>query len=615
MVDAPVLGTVNNRNEATLAVREYAPNLDGIQANFSAILVTINEILASQLFTLGPTQNIFDGATRASAETARDQYATNNPTWLPQYDADSQIGIYLTFVENGEDTVVSQVRVNSAWRDVQTVVAIQGTPGPAASFSGVSENNIPAIGPSPSFAPFDSGLSIDAVGNFVAVRKIEIPSASIRFDELLEISEGSGDLIVNNRLTGEIAEIVSVRSRDDAVSGRPTIFSHLEVENDFIIQGVDTDTITSNPLSFQYTTQLNAQTNAIKLRTASAMSNGRLRIVDNATGIAIKHLPDKATWDSGTGGVDLRAGENIINLMSEAADDPVNGIFNIGITPFRFRAGRVLDIEVRADTMAVLGTTSPTPFPYFVAVVQRSADKQVALFEDVQRVRTHVFNFAIPTLPSRVSLTGDLIASYTANYEVTNSNLMSIFNLVIQAVGGDGNMVQKSLTSIPTVDGPQSFIFDITSGDWAVLSSGGPTSITFTLSGTDSHSNVFTSNTLTVERRNLSANEFYYHGLMSSSDTSATVVLGNLGSTELSAGQHTFEFSVGPAVGGETVILLYPTSKPVTSIINTQSNNEVIQEFTLESDVRNDPGENYSSRTLANVVAGYQATYRVTAGS
>lgn len=559
------------------------------------------------LFALGPPVNTFNGADRTAAETARDAYDVANPGWLPQYDADEEIGIYLTFTSGGEPTVVSQVRIGGAWRDVQTVVGVRGQPGSGTDFGVITLNHIPAIGALG--VPFDSGLSVDASGNFIVRRKLEIPSASLRFDELVELSEGSGDLLVNNRLSGDVAEVISIQSQNSQVSGRPTAFRHTEAENDFVIQGDDSATITVNPFSFQYTTTLDAQTNALRIRTGAAMNNARLRIVDNATGIAIKHLPDKAAWDEGVGGVNLRLGENTINFLSEAPDDPPNGIFNAGITPFRFRTGRVLDIEIRADTMSILGITSPGNFPYLVAQLQRSTVDELAMLSDVQKIQSHIHNFAVPTLPTRIESDQNLISTYVASYEITNHNLLTDLELRIV---GDGNTVTKTV-ALPTAEGSNTFNITITSGDWTTLTQGSPTAITFQLVGTDEGGNTVPSNIIVVAINDLDADDFYYHG-RSPSNNPGTIDVATIGNTEVQPGQHVFQFSIGPANENDFVILLYPNSKPVTSIQNTQSQNEVIQEFILSEDVRQLNSVDYSARVLGPLVNGFTATYQVTAG-
>ena len=88
--------------------------------------------------TLGPPTNSFNGATRAAAETARDTYATANPAWLAQYDAEATYTIILTWPVTPTNTVY-QARRSSAWADV-TRAGIRGPqgapPGPTGCRTG-----------------------------------------------------------------------------------------------------------------------------------------------------------------------------------------------------------------------------------------------------------------------------------------------------------------------------------------------------------------------------------------------------------------------------------------------------------------------------------------------
>ena len=81
-------------------------------------------------FTLGPAQNVFTGANRAAAETARDDYETDpaNSAWLPQYNADTNLNIRLEF----GTTVLFQVRnsAGNAWLDNDSSQGVQGPLGP-----------------------------------------------------------------------------------------------------------------------------------------------------------------------------------------------------------------------------------------------------------------------------------------------------------------------------------------------------------------------------------------------------------------------------------------------------------------------------------------------------
>ena len=76
-------------------------------------------------FSLGPPQNVFTGASKTAAETARNTYATANSDWLSSYDSSEFILIRLDIT--GTDSVY-QHRINSTWEDVAGV--IEGPPGP-----------------------------------------------------------------------------------------------------------------------------------------------------------------------------------------------------------------------------------------------------------------------------------------------------------------------------------------------------------------------------------------------------------------------------------------------------------------------------------------------------
>ena len=100
-------------------------------------------------FNAGPIDNIF-GATagdvsatlptpatnRGISESVRDSYASSNPSWLAQYDANSAFGIFLYFLSGGNATIVGQNRIGGLWLDNISVVGIQGQPGTDTTLAG-----------------------------------------------------------------------------------------------------------------------------------------------------------------------------------------------------------------------------------------------------------------------------------------------------------------------------------------------------------------------------------------------------------------------------------------------------------------------------------------------
>ena len=71
--------------------------------------------------TLGPPTNSFTAATKAAAETLRNDYATANAAWLAQYDDEPTFTILINWPATPTNTVY-QARRGSSWADVTGLV-------------------------------------------------------------------------------------------------------------------------------------------------------------------------------------------------------------------------------------------------------------------------------------------------------------------------------------------------------------------------------------------------------------------------------------------------------------------------------------------------------------
>lgn len=93
------------------------------------------EDVGTGAFTLGPQQNVFTGANRAAAESARDTYATNNPLWLAEYNSDTGLNIRLEYEDSGNNVAVYQVRnqAGDTWLDNSSAIGIKGDTGAAGA--------------------------------------------------------------------------------------------------------------------------------------------------------------------------------------------------------------------------------------------------------------------------------------------------------------------------------------------------------------------------------------------------------------------------------------------------------------------------------------------------
>ena len=100
--------------------------------------------------TLGPPTNSFTAATKAAAETARDTYATANPTWLTEYDAQPTYTIILAWPAVPTNTVY-QARRSLAWADVTGLVrgprGVAGAQGRFAVYAYIGTATAPTAAP------------------------------------------------------------------------------------------------------------------------------------------------------------------------------------------------------------------------------------------------------------------------------------------------------------------------------------------------------------------------------------------------------------------------------------------------------------------------------------
>lgn len=227
------------------------------------------------------------------------------------------------------------------------------------SIINLTENTVPRSS-DPSGTLIESFLTYNpATDEYTIAKTLNVPQGSLMIGTLAKLSEGGGFLITRNPIfTDEYFALID--SRTQPTGSKIPRYLKLGAEATFDIQLVDTTIITTNPLTFSVTSIEDAQFNDVVFKANGAMTNTRIRIVDNATGIVIKFLPNQLAWDTGTNGIDFISGLNTICLTSEAPSTP--GQFNVGITPFRLLNGQQMDIEVRADSVDLLGDATDFPF-------------------------------------------------------------------------------------------------------------------------------------------------------------------------------------------------------------------------------------------------------------
>ena len=220
--------------------------------------MTFRELLgigAGGGFALGPVQNTFDAVAgnRAAAEALRDAYATANPTWLAQYVANSSLNILLLYTESGDSIGLFQVYAGGAWRDNSSARGVRGTPGAGTDFSGISDNHLPAIGPAPDKAPYDSGLVVDPdTGDLTTGGVIQSGPTGQRLGPDFSLANGMQTLQLT--LGDGTKALVVAREYDDTGSMELVSYDLGAIE-DFNINTANTQAFT-DPHEFMYTTTL-----------------------------------------------------------------------------------------------------------------------------------------------------------------------------------------------------------------------------------------------------------------------------------------------------------------------------------------------------------------------
>lgn len=300
-------------------------------------------------FTLGPNTSTFSGVDETAAIAARDSYFASNPTDLAAYDSNQNYMIRVVYNDGASEVTRFQHRSGGAWADITPVV--QGPPGEVASLSAVQIGEVPYKLPDGTFG--GSNMRVLDDGSILAPPGFGVESGSVTFGDVLRLSEQAGFLGINNLLNNKQYTVVDHASPRNAASSVPTYFHLTGAETTFNAQPDDSVTITANPITKNYTVQNTARTNALTFRTASAMSNVRIKISKQSNGVAIKYLPSKQAWEEGFGGMTWAVGDNTVDF-----DD----------TPMIFNSGDVVVLEIHATSVSMKGNSAG--LPYFTSTLQ-----------------------------------------------------------------------------------------------------------------------------------------------------------------------------------------------------------------------------------------------------
>ncbi len=233
----------------------------------------------------------------------------------------------------------------------------------------------------------DSPIHLDDTGEIVVSDKtLEVPWGTIKIWEVTDLSSGSWELIVRDEIKDENKYVVTSEF-DDTWASKPN-FLNLGVESVLNVQTDYSQTLTANPLTWStiwtVTSPQIRQINYSILKTGGVMTNVRGKFTDNATWLVLRYIPDKATWDAWTGWLTLVSWDNRFDFINTAADTP--WVFNLWVNPFEIENWQQIDLELRADSINILGDSWGDP--YQLAGIQDWLYEDLWLAYDSDKVQT-----------------------------------------------------------------------------------------------------------------------------------------------------------------------------------------------------------------------------------
>lgn len=516
---------------------------------------------------------------------ARDTYTatmdgTADANRINVTNADDAREVFVIGTLSGSDVTsitAAYIRLNGAWVSVATnLVGTPGQDGADLDLSNVEDNYVPAkSGNDLVSAP----LRMQSDGNIFVEGTPRFESESAQIGPGITLSGLNSFLAAGNtQIPGVQFIFVDSRQRTTGPSFRARRFHLTEAQNPFEIQGDNSVTISTFPLTFQYQVTLDSQTNSVLFEVASEMTNVRAKVSYGASPNAdIRFWPSEEAWESGAGGATLPTGVQMIDL----------GRSQIRTFATNLPPGAQPDIivfEIRADGGSLLGNSSN--FPHLDVMLQRGEFRDLADTRDITRAFDHsdhsnitaaveidsatgdpkvtltasgtitgtaqpsIHNFSID-IPSRVDLNTNLNTTHNVTFDVSNFGSVTDLDLIV-TVGDDVQLLN------PSTDGDQSQSVTLSGIDTSTAGT-----VSFRLQATHAGGTV-TSNTRTINIRNLEAHEFTYLNTQADNDPANFTTTG-AASAEYQTSQ---TLNIPTFIGNRYVVIGQLQSEPdITSIM------------------------------------------------
>lgn len=333
--------------------------------------------------------------------------------------------------------------------------------------------------------------------------------------------------------------------------------------------------------------------------------NGNDEIPDFVARFVRDESDNVVTWDASSG--------------SFPADSDVGFWYPVSV------AGTVDNVEfqVHDSIIAIVDEASTTIFENNWIVIR--GDRNVISWggfqgivddsEIIRKLRTLGFenvatltNLALTDIASRIDTTTSLVGDHVITFDITS--VRSLSTLVLNL----NDTLIHTFTVSSLTDGTNTQTINISSSEWTdIVITPNLTTLPFQLSGTTAEGTTVTSNTVNVERRSATQEEFFYYGRAGSAADPTTIDITTLTSVELGSvvGQE-ITFTIPTGNVNDKIILLAPAIRPITALVNTATGFPVLSSFTTVLNDRIINSENFNSYELDALLAAFTASYRAT---
>ena len=235
---------------------------------------------------------------------------------------------------------------------------------------------------------------------------IRVPQASVKLSDTLSVSEATSTVFIRNFV--EDTNSILVSSTIDEHGSHALEFIGAASKETVVAQPDTGTEHTANPLVVPILATLSNQTDAVTVMTGAAMTNVRMTITDDNTGVIVKYIPNRRAVVDGVGGLDFRLGTNRVDFNNRGTNDPINGLFYLGHTPMRQKAGQASTLTIFADSVSILG--EPSGIPFFQNEIQFLHTLVVPFIKDITNVADNYMRLN----NEQISPTGGLVVTYNA---------------------------------------------------------------------------------------------------------------------------------------------------------------------------------------------------------